>query len=208
MNVHAMLGSVVTAMLTFTAVAVANNIINPVILDIGKIELVRPTIEPIIIPTKDIINSNIEMHVSLHVNKQDLECMATNMYFEARDQTDSAMAAVGYTVLNRVTAKRYHNTVCGVVYEGRKRAGAYVRGKCQFSWVCDGTSNVVNPTNVIDQRAWERSLTIAHQVLSRTIDNPIGNATMYHATYVSPYWASSYDVVAQLDDHIFYEKKI
>ena len=210
MNAHAMLGSVATAMLTFTAVAVAHNVINPVTLDIGSVTRESITIEPITIehdPIERIKVSKPSIHIM--VDNKDLECMATNMYFEARNQnTDEAMAAVGYIVLNRVAAKRYQNTVCGVVYEGKRRSGQYVRNKCQFSWVCDGTSNVVRPHNVIERDAWERSKRIAYGVLSRTIDNPIGSATMYHATHVSPYWMNAYDMVVQIEDHIFYQERI
>lgn len=205
MNVHAMLGSVTTAMLTITAVLVAHNVINPETIDIGSVTRESITIE--YNPIERIKVSKPPIHIL--VDNKDLECMATNMYFEARNQnTDAAMAAVGYIVLNRVAARRYQNTVCGVVYEGKRISGQYVKNKCQFSWVCDGTPNVVSPHNAIERDAWERSKRIAYGVLSRTIDNPIGSATMYHATYVSPYWMDAYDMVVQVEDHIFYQKRI
>lgn len=207
MDVHAMLGSVTTAMLTFTAVLVAHDVINPATIDIGSVTRESITIEYDPIERIKVSKPPIPIHIL--VDNEDLECMATNMYFEARNQnTDAAMAAVGYIVLNRVVARRYQNTVCGVVYEGKRISGRYVKNKCQFSWVCDRTPNVVSPHNAIERDAWERSKRIAYGVLSRTIDNPIGNATMYHATNVSPYWMNAYDMVVQVEDHIFYQKRI
>lgn len=142
------------------------------------------------------------------VTEQDMECMALNLYFEARNQdTDEAMAAVGFTTLNRVAAKGYPNTVCGVVYQGQRTAdGGYRKHRCQFSWVCDGVSDQPRLHNKIEVAAWERAQTVAERVLFGTIDNPVGNATMYHATYVSPYWISAFSRVTKIEDHIFYEK--
>lgn len=140
------------------------------------------------------------------VDVTDLDCMAKNLYFEAGNQkSDKAMIAVGYTVINRVNSKQYPNNVCGVVYQGRKTAsGNYVRNKCQFSWVCDGKRDV--PSNKhVERKAWVRAQRIALAVLTKKAKNPIGKATMYHANYVSPYWASAFVKVAKIESHIFYK---
>lgn len=144
----------------------------------------------------------------VEVDERQLECMTLNMYFEARNQkTTEAMAAVGYTVLNRVASPRYPNTICGVVYQGQRDSnGNYIRNRCQFSWVCDGKADVPNTRHPGEAKAWKKANEVALQVLTGTIDNPVGNATMYHATYVNPRWAKAYSMVAQIEDHIFYEK--
>lgn len=146
---------------------------------------------------------------NVNYDTADLNCMAINMYFEARNQdTDEAMAAVGYTVLNRVVSERYPDTVCNVVYQARRdSAGNPIRNKCQFSWACDGLPDRVNMDNVLERQAWERANRIAQEVLEGKIDNPVGNATMYHATYVRPYWRTAYTQVAKVETHIFYSAK-
>lgn len=152
------------------------------------------------------------------VSQADLDCMAKNLYFEARNQeSEEAMAAVGYTVLNRVAARQYPDTICQVVYQGQRDSnGQYRRHRCQFSWVCDGVTDEPKLTtrtskgkvvpDVIEIAAWERAQRVATGVLYGTIDNPVGNSTMYHATYVNPYWVKAFSQVAQIEDHIFYEK--
>jgi spore germination cell wall hydrolase CwlJ-like protein len=35
-------------------------------------------------------------------------------------------------------------------------------------------------------------------------DDPTSNALWYHADYVDPYWASSYEQTVQIGAHIFY----
>lgn len=144
------------------------------------------------------------------IDQQALDCMTTNLYFEARNQdTDEAMAAVGYTVLNRVNAntRQYPDSICEVVYQGRRNAsGNYIRNNCQFSWVCDGKADVPNMRHPVEAAAWQRAQRVAREVILGTIDNPVGNATMYHATYVRPYWVRSFERVVQIEDHIFYQK--
>lgn len=144
----------------------------------------------------------------VEVDESELNCMALNMYFEARNQeTTEAMAAVGYTVLNRVASKRYPDSICNVVFQGKRTDdGGYVRNKCQFSWVCDGLPDTPKVKHPVEFEAWNRAQEVAIQVLRGEIDNPVGNATMYHATYVRPYWMRAYSMVAQIEDHIFYEK--
>ena len=44
------------------------------------------------------------------------ECLAVNMYHEARDQGTAGRLAVSAVVLNRVRDSRFPNTVCEVVY--------------------------------------------------------------------------------------------
>lgn len=136
-------------------------------------------------------------------------CMALNMYFEARNEdTDDAMIAVGYTVLNRVDSERYPDTICDVVFQARRDSrGNPIRNKCQFSWACDGKSDTVDTDNVLERQAWERAVSLAEQVMQREVDNPIGAATMYHATYVSPYWRRAYTQVAKVESHIFYSQR-
>lgn len=144
----------------------------------------------------------------VEVDESELNCMALNMYFEARNQeTTEAMAAVGYTVLNRVASKRYPDSICNVVFQGKRTDdGGYVRNKCQFSWVCDGLPDTPKVKHPVEFEAWNRAQEVAIQVLRGEIDNPVGNATMYHTTYVRPYWMRAYSMVAQIEDHIFYEK--
>ena len=74
-------------------------------------------------------------------------------------------------------------------------------------WVCDGKTKEPDLENVVDREAWKLAQNVAVAVLQGEIDNPIGNATMYHATYVKPYWRKAYQHVATVDDHIFYQKR-
>jgi spore germination cell wall hydrolase CwlJ-like protein len=147
--------------------------------------------------------------VLVKLDQSEFECMRANMYYEARNQkTDDAYIAVGYTVKNRVGKRGYPDTLCGVVQQKKfvRRKGRWV---CQYSWFCDGKSDVPNLANVIERKAWERAGELAAAVMRDEVDNPIGNATMYHATYVKPDWDyKKLSRVAHIESHIFYQLKV
>ena len=123
-------------------------------------------------------------------------CMALNIYYEARGSNLADKAAVADVVLNRVEDTRYPNTICDVVHDGYKVG----RRDCQFSWYCDGKIDVPQ-----DQDLWFEAQMIAWGMLE--FDKYRGiteGATHYHATYVSPRWAKSLQMVGRIGAHIFY----
>lgn len=207
--VEKMLASILSCMLTMTTtLTVYYQVFNPETIRISKVSPIELSFETYT-PKIEYNIPRVTISYKATINPDELNCMAMNMFFEARNQkSDEAIAAVGYIVLNRMNHHRYPDTVCGVVYQGQKRSGEYVRNKCQFSWVCDGKPPVVNMDNAIESQAWDRVHNIAKAVFHRSIENPIGKSTMYHATYVSPYWKKAYEPVAQVGDHVFYQKRI
>ena len=146
--------------------------------------------------------------VLVKIDPQEFECMQTNIYFEARNERDpDAFAAVGYSVINRMNHRSYPDTACGVVKE-KRWARAKGRWVCQYSWFCDGKPDTPNLSNPIERMAWERAGEVAVAVMRNEVDNPIGNATMYHANYVKPAWDYRKLVhITKIGVHIFYEEK-
>jgi spore germination cell wall hydrolase CwlJ-like protein len=130
-----------------------------------------------------------------------LLCLATAVYFEARGEPTVGQVAVAAVVMNRVEDRRFPNDVCSVVKQGPLyRSGAPVRHKCQFSFYCDGKSDIMR-----DKAAKLRATRIAELVLSRTIMDPTEGSTFYHADYVLPSWASTKSRVVQINKHVFYK---
>jgi N-acetylmuramoyl-L-alanine amidase len=141
------------------------------------------------------------------ISDEDKHCLQQNIFWEARNQSTLGQVAVAWVTINRMENSSYPTTLCEVVKQGQKNSdGSMVRHKCQFSWYCDGKSDKV-PNNAIAQRAWEDAGLVAEVVLldwARQNSSPVENAVMYHADYVNPYWADSYEEVTRIDDHIFY----
>ena len=121
--------------------------------------------------------------------------MALNIYFEARSEPETGQLAVGHVVMNRVASTRFPGTVCGVIQQG----GELRRYRCQFSWWCDGRSDI--PGN---KRLWEKSAELALKVYwGRTVD-PTEGALWYHADYVKPTWRKAFERGPKIGRHIFY----
>jgi spore germination cell wall hydrolase CwlJ-like protein len=124
-------------------------------------------------------------------------CMATGIYFEARGESYRGQVAVAQVIMNRVAHENYPNTICGVVYQNQHR-----RNACQFSFACDGKTNVNRTPEIA---AWAQAQQITAEVLNEEIYLPeVGNATHYHATYVRPHWARNMTRLTQVGTHIFY----
>ena len=124
-------------------------------------------------------------------------CLQQNIYFEARNQSTLGQASVAWVTLNRVESTRYPDDICGVVWQNK-----------QFSWTHDGKSDEPG-TSFLEQQAWEKAGVVTDVVLmewARARQSPVEDATMYHATWMdkAPYWASSYNEITTIEDHIFY----
>ena len=134
------------------------------------------------------------------------ECLARNIYFEARNEPFAGQFAVAMVTLNRVYDKQFPNSICEVVYQGIHWASGHPkRDRCQFSWYCDGKVD-----DVKNKRAYMESETIADLVMeqykalkAKGLDLTEG-ARYYHTYEVSPRWSKVYPVVGRIGDHIFY----
>ncbi len=130
--------------------------------------------------------------------KRELRCMATAIYFEARDEPIKGQIAVAQVIMNRIRSPFYPKTICGVVYQGERN-----RHGCQFSFTCTGKSNSVR-----EKPEWATSVKLAKQVIAGEVWlDEVGYATHYHATYVHPPWRFELIKVAQIGGHIFYKMK-
>jgi len=119
---------------------------------------------------------------------------------EAREEPLPGQLAVAQVVLNRVEDERYPDTICDVVTQGSPPGDALpARKDCQFSWRCDG-----KPDKPYDALAWQRSIVVAKLALIGARLPEVGNATHYHADYVSPSWARGCELIAKIGRHIFY----
>ncbi|SET86684.1 cell wall hydrolase [Oceanicella actignis] len=123
-------------------------------------------------------------------------CLTEALYFEARGEGLTGQIAVAEVILNRVDSPRFPNTVCEVVNQGADRLHA-----CQFSYNCDG-----RPEAITNRRAFERAGRVARRMLDGRPRALTGRATHYHASSVSPRWASKLERTAVIGEHVFYRE--
>tara|TARA_B100001250_G_C19780232_1_gene781527 strand:- start:1321 stop:1899 length:579 start_codon:yes stop_codon:yes gene_type:complete len=159
-----------------------------------------------VVETNEIVeNIQRTIHNTPYSLDNDYHCLASNIYWESRNQSLGGKLAVGQVVLNRVDNKRFPDTICKVV----KQTKFYPSGKinlhdCQFSWYCDGKSDIPLE-NELD--IYEESFILATKLLEkRPIDFTEGS-THYHNDKVYPYWADSLERTTRIDNHIFYKRK-
>lgn len=126
---------------------------------------------------------------------EEIQCLAQNIYFEARSESRQGQLAVGHVVMNRLAHKHYPNSVCEVVKQGGEKR----RNRCQFSWWCDGRSD-----QPVDNTAWERSLKLATTIYWGQTNDPTDGALWYHADYVKPDWSSDLIFAKKIGHHLFY----
>jgi len=93
----------------------------------------------------------------LRAERQEMLCLAKNVYYEARGEPAAGQIAVAEVTMNRLASGRYADTLCGVVYQKnwdpiRKR---YVGA---FSWT------ELDELQPLAGDEWLRALTIAEAV--------------------------------------------
>jgi spore germination cell wall hydrolase CwlJ-like protein len=138
-----------------------------------------------------------------------LDCMAQNVFFEARGESANGKMMVAMVVLERTMSPHFPSTVCGVVHQANLDADGYpIKYQCSFSWVCDGEKHDIDFTNDTVAKEWEQSYTIAKLVMLGALKPKLDmeGVTHYHANYVKPFWIKSknYKLVARVGDHLFY----
>ena len=161
---------------------------------------------------------------------KEVQCLAENIYFEARAESFSGKAAVGNVTRNRVLDSRWPNTYCSVVTQGPVRESWKTKQhkdladservyypkkhRCQFSWYCDGKSDYIQVVYEKgkakgkqigpNMEAWKQSVQVSLLALKGVTIDPTSGATHYYNHNISnPNWGQVYPVVAILSNHTF-----
>lgn len=126
--------------------------------------------------------------------EKEAECLAKNIYYEARNQSTTGKLAVALVTLNRVESPKYPETICEVVWEEK-----------QFSWTHDG-----KPDNPYELDKYE---SIKNLTLDLLNDLPsykdfTEGSLHYHADYVSPCWSKLSEPTVVVNDHLFYNNLV
>lgn len=131
-------------------------------------------------------------------DRRNLTCLALNVYFEARGETDAGQRAVAEVTLNRVASNRYPDTVCEVVYQKNwdSRRKRYVGA---FSWT------EFDVRSMPEGEEWQRAQQAAEVVYFRRGMPMVAGALHYHAAYIKPRWARGKKTIARIGGHVFYE---
>jgi N-acetylmuramoyl-L-alanine amidase len=127
----------------------------------------------------------------------DLQCLAENIYFEARGEPIEGQYAVAEVTLNRTRSRNFPHTICAVVHETRWDPSRR-RFVADFSWTEFGA---LSPEDGV---AWKQAMSIANAVYDDLHPPLVPGALFYHAISVTPEWSRSKRTVATIGNHVFY----
>lgn len=130
------------------------------------------------------------------VNDREIECLAKNIYYEARNESVLAQLYVAHVTINRVLQPYWPDTICEVVWQAK-----------QFSWTQDG-----KPDNPYEKDTYARIKDLAKNLLfqAKTKYRDItGGAVFYHRTDIRPPRISSKRIekTGIVGSHVFYRFK-
>jgi spore germination cell wall hydrolase CwlJ-like protein len=135
--------------------------------------------------------------VTAEVRDKQLDCLAKNIYHEAKGEPFEGKVAVAQVTLNRAASGQFPSDICKVVYQ---KNVVYEKVLCQFSWYCD-QATVAKPKNTA---AYKECQIVARQVLLEEFRLPSLNKALYfHATHINPGWKK--EKVATIGNHVFYK---
>lgn len=123
------------------------------------------------------------------------QCLALNIYYEARGEPDEGKNAVGWVTMNRL--ENYGNDICSVVY-----------APYQFSWTNDFDrceANVPRDDNSLWIDALQRA-SIIYDSWARGVDAPFKAYFFYNPKKVqAPPWATDKTRIGSIGDHVFFK---
>ena len=131
------------------------------------------------------------------VDMKQLNCMATNIYYEAGKESIKGQAAVARVVMNRIQ-HGFAKSVCAVVYQKTVIEDKII---CQFSWVCEGKEG---PNKNSYRYAVAKQVAYDVMVNGMYKDVVPKSTLFFHAITVNPLWP--YKQVAIIGNHVFYSK--
>ncbi len=120
-----------------------------------------------------------------------INCLALNIYHEARSEPLAGRIAVGAVTLTR--AKINHATICKTVY-----------APSQFSWTAQKNKALPPSTD----KVWRATLTLAKILLKGRFLDPTHGATHYFADYIpKPHWHfDELTFEGKIGHHLFYKE--
>ena len=135
--------------------------------------------------------------ITAEVRDKQLDCLAKNIYHEAKGEPFEGKVAVAQVTINRAASGQFPSDICKVVYQ---KNVVYDKVLCQFSWYCE-QATATKPKNTA---AYKECQIVARQVLLEEFRLPSLNKALYfHATHINPGWKR--EKVATIGGHVFYK---
>ena len=156
----------------------------------------EPLASTVVLNDIDVVTKGCNTDPTKWTCGDDLYFLAEAIYFESRGEYWTGQEAVGNVIMNRVNHPAYPNTIAEVVYEG-----AHKKHACQFSYVCDGKSEVIR-----DIDSWEHSVISAIRVYHGFAKDHTNGSLFYinHDVSTNQGFFKTLEPVRKIGSHTFY----
>ena len=105
--------------------------------------------------------------------RQEVECLAENIYFESAMEPKEGKLAVAFVTMNRLKSGKFADSICGVVKQ--KVGNTY-----QFSWVGEKFKSVTN------KYQWDESVFVARKALTEPSLTPFATSAFTAKSTANP----------------------
>lgn len=123
------------------------------------------------------------------LSQKELQCLALNVFHEARGESLAGQVGVAQVTLNRVEQQhRGKNTICKVVFDPK-----------QFSWT-DKAGKLRTPTG----KAWKKALQVAQKVGLGLRIHGLQGVLYFHQRSHRPRWNQRMQLVLVINNHFFW----
>lgn len=138
-----------------------------------------------------VLNSSYPASEAKNINTNEIKCIATAVYSEARGEPIEGQIAVAHVILNRQKSGHYPDTACGVVYQAS-----------QFT--------DVHLVKIDDKsKQWQQAVEVSVLSYIGFLDDPTkGSKWFYNPKKCSPKWAKRKTLMVQIGNHNFMSKSI
>jgi len=131
---------------------------------------------------------------SQQARQEQIDCLATNIYYEARGESERGRLAVGLVTINRAKSNHYPDDLCAVV-----------RQRNQFSWYKPGKIRQLSQSgNKLFHEVREiASMLYDEYYVANKFPDFVGGATHFHHVKVNPRWKGKQQT-ARIGAHLFF----
>lgn len=146
--------------------------------------------------TSPVADTNTYQVLDKDMQRQ-IKCLAKNIYFEARGESEKGKIAVAQVTVNRSNHDDYPDSICEVV-EQKTVDVKTKKAICQFSWACKPKSQLK-----VDLDGYYESYEIAKKVLLEGVKiDKLADALYFHSVSARPMWNKK--PLLSIGNHVFY----
>lgn len=121
-----------------------------------------------------------------HIPVEQIECLSTAIYHEARGESKEGQELVAQVIKNRVNDKYFPDTYCAVINQ-----------KGQFTFKQNKP--------ILEKEAYNKARAIAINVIKGNYEYGSHDSIIgYHNLSVTPKWAQRFNIKLKVGNHVFY----